>query len=337
MARMDKETREKYKDNLNKKIELMAGFDAIREEKEKHKKRWNELKQLWRVNEEELKAYPKLNTDPDQLNYWDGKFHVKELTKTHKICICTNVMNRLKDISRTLPANIEALKDYPDIEFNLLNYGDTSGLDQWVKKNMMPHIESGILKYYRVLDEISHYSMGHSRNICMRLAGGLDNASHNIIVNQVDADNYLKHKDPEHMTFPEYVNKLAHELPEKAIFGKGHRLMNGRIGFYKDEFLMLGGYDEGLSGYGHDDRDLYNRAMSLGYSLAWYGGQYVNRIHTPRESKVKNMKQKDWRFTEEMNKLISLDSLEEGRFVANIQTHWGKAKVLKNFEEEIDM
>jgi hypothetical protein len=333
---MNKETRNRYKYNLNRKIELMDQFNAIRDDQLNHTDEWNRLKKEWRINEDELAKYPVINTSPIRKDYWDGKFTGK-VTKQHKVCICTNVMNRLGDISKTLPANIEALKSYPNLEFTLLNYGDTSGLDKWVKDNMMEHIESGLLKYYRILDKIDHYSMGHSRNVCLRLAGGLDNASHDVIVNQVDADNYLKHKDPKAPTFAEYVNMLANEVPNKCIFGKGKRMMNGRIGFYKDEFLMLGGYDQSLSGYGHDDRDLYNRAMCLGYKLAWYGGQYVNRIHTPRSSKVENMAEKDWRYTEQMNKLISVDSLEDGRFVANIQRHWGKATVMKNFKEEMEM
>ena len=186
--------------------------------------------------------------------YWDGKFHQK-VTKQNKICICTNVMGRLQDVSQTLKNNINALKSYPNVEFTFVNYCDQSGVDQWIQSVMMEEIEMGLLKYYRVLDPIKYYSMSHSRNITMRLAGGIDNISHDIIVNQVDADNFLKHAEPEkNYNFCEYVNLLAHEVPEKAIFGKGKRLMHGRIGFYKDEFInLLGGYDEGLSGYGHDD------------------------------------------------------------------------------------
>ena len=43
--------------------------------------------------------------------YWDGKFHQK-VTKQNKICICTNVMGRLQDVSQTLKGNINALKNY---------------------------------------------------------------------------------------------------------------------------------------------------------------------------------------------------------------------------------
>ena len=313
----------------------MEQLDANRKDKGNHKGEWDNLVKLWTENNTILKAYDKINTEvPSQ--YWDGQFS-HEVTKNHKICICTNVKDRTRDISITLPKNIKALSKYPNVEFNLLNYDDNSGLDDWIKKNMMEHIESGLLKYYKVLDKIPFYSMSHSRNVCIRLAGGLDNASHDVIINQVDADNDLTPPKPIDDDFATYVNKLAHELPEKAIFGKGKRLMHGRIGFYKDEFLMLGGYDEGLSGYGHDDRDLYNRAMLLGYKLAWYGGTYSKRMNTPIKHKVENMEHKDYRYTEDMNKLISMDNLEDGKYITNIGRHWGKANILKNFTEEFSI
>lgn len=333
---MNKAERKIQTFHLNRKIELMKQFDIYRDIRGENKKIWNELRVEWASNEIILKAYPYTSTEPIQASYWDGKFKAK-VTDYKKVCICTNVMGRLEDLSQTLPDNIDALKDYPNLEFTLLNYGDKSGVDEWIKDNMMEHIDSGLLKYYRVLDDIEYYSMSHSRNVCMRLAGGLDNASHDVIVNQVDCDNFLRHNDPKAETFPFYVNRLAHEVPEKAIFGKGKRLMHGRIGFYKDEFLQLGGYDESLVGYGTDDRDLYNRAMCMGYSLAWYGARYVRRNHTPRASKVENMKFKDWRYTEEINKIISLDNMEDGIFISNIQRHWGKSKISKNFKEEINM
>lgn len=314
----------------------MEEFNAIRDDQKNNKAKWNKLKKLWGENETILKSYKDINTIVAG-QYWDGLFS-QEITKTNKICICTNVMDRLKDLSATLPVNIEALKDYPDVEFVLVNYNDKSGVDDWIKKNMMTHIESGLLKYYKVLDDIKFYSMSHSRNICIRLAGGLDNASHDIIVNQVDADNDLRPVVKSiKEDFATHVNRLANQIPEKAIFGKGKRLMHGRIGFYKDEFLMLGGYDEGMVGYGHDDRDLYNRAMLLGHKLAWYGGTYCKRIHTPIRDKVENMQFKDYRYTEDINKLQSLDNLDDGKYVANISRHWGEAKIQKNFTEEFDM
>ena len=40
--------------------------------------------------------------------------------------------------------------------------------------------------------------------------------------------------------------------------------------------------DESLIGYGHDDRDLVDRALLQGFRLMWFGGGYVNRIQSSR-------------------------------------------------------
>jgi hypothetical protein len=163
--------------------------------------------------------------------------------------------------------------------------------------------------------------MAHSRNICFKLANGL-------LVNSVDADNFIN------PGFFDYLNKLAHQQPEKAIFAKGKRSLHGRLGFYKHEFIdLLGGYDEGLLGYGAEDHDLMHRAWGLGFSLLWYGGQFYKGTPNHRKHQTENFDEKDWKYTECRNKVISLFNLTYGRFKANSKREWGKATVVKNFKE----
>ena len=99
-----------------------------------------------------------------------------------------------------------------------------------------------------------------------------------------------------------YLNRLANECGSKVIFAKGKRGMRGRIGFYKNEFInLLGGYDENLLGYGHDDHDLVKRAWKLGFTMYWWGGKYFDTIKTSRKEKNMNMA-KPWKVTENENK-----------------------------------
>ena len=64
---------------------------------------------------------------------------------------------------------------------------------------------------------------------------------------------------------------MANDCPKKVIFAKGKRAMHGRIGFYRKEFVdLLGGYDETLQGYGHDDHDLVQRAWKQGFVMYWW-------------------------------------------------------------------
>jgi len=260
---------------------------------------------------------------------WDfwipGEEPIPQEAKTErKISLCTTCMNRLNNLMITLPKNIMDNQDYPNVEFVLLDYNSTDMLENWVRDYMMHHIENGVLVYAKTT-EPPFYTMSHSRNVAFKVATG-------DIVNNVDADNFTG------PGFANTLNRMAEIRPTKAAFSKGKRMMHGRIGFYKDEFIELGGYDEDLVSYGFDDHNLLYRAMATGCKLMWWGYWariYSERIPTPRSEKIRNMENKNRRETEQMNKDITFDKLDRKQFVVNQDRHWGKATVVKNFKEEI--
>jgi hypothetical protein len=227
-------------------------------------------------------------------------------------------MNRLHTLREVLPRNLEDNRHYSKLEWLLLDYNSSDGLEDWVATEMREHIESGLLTYCRTTQP-QYYSMTHSRNLAFKLASGA-------IVHNVDADNYTNHG------FAPYLNRLANQCPERAVFAKGMRLLRGRLGFYRRDFIdILGGYDEDLKGYGHDDRDLFERAMHSGFTLLWFGGRFVDRIRTPRSVVGQNMQNRNWRETETRNKAISEASIRAGRYRANGGRRWGCGTVTKNF------
>lgn len=237
-------------------------------------------------------------------------------------------MNRLDDLMITLPANIHANEDYPDLEFVLLDYNSSDGLGRWVRRRMINHINSGRLVYYRT-DEPKSYSMTHSRNVAFRLATG-------DIVNSLDADNFTFDGKPVDQSWAHWLNDKADENPEKTVFCKTKQvtIMHGRIGFWKDEFMALGGYNEDFKGYGHDDQDLVERAVGSGFKLVKWGGGYFYRIQTPSKKKDVNLAE-HWDKTRRENRELSRKNLAVGMFVANHGSHWGKATVMKNFKERV--
>jgi hypothetical protein len=256
--------------------------------------------------------------------YWNGRFDNPIGDKKYSVSICTTCMDRLDDLADTLPKNIEDNIDYPRIEFVVLDYNSKrEKVGEWIKDHLDEYIEAGILNYYRTEDP-DRYSMSHSRNVAFRLANGY-------IVNNVDADSFIN------KGFAEYLNKLAYQQPDKAIFAKGKTMLRGRLGFYKKEFVnLLGGYDESnLSGYGHDDHDLLHRAYGLGMTLMYYGGDFYGSVPEHKKHQVENFSEKDWRYTEKRNKVISYFNLTYKLFTANRKVHWGKAKLIKNFKEEV--
>ena len=231
-------------------------------------------------------------------------------------------MGRIHDLIRTLPRNICDNAAYSNLEFVLLDYNSQDGLEQWVAGNMMQYIQSGRLVYARTT-EPKYYNMCHSRNVAFKLASGE-------IVCNVDADNWT---GPD---FARTLNKLANEQPERAVFAKSRQLIRGRIAFYKREWEeLLGGYDEDLRNYGHDDRDLVNRALLQGFRLMRFGETQVSRIPTSNTERVLNMEAKRWRDSEGQNKAISKTKIESGELKANQGRSWGSALLMRNFSEQI--
>jgi hypothetical protein len=245
-----------------------------------------------------------------------------KVKKNYKISICTNCMNRLEDVKRTLPKNIEDNTDYPNIEFVLLNYNSEDELDRWVFHNMKEYIDKGILNYYKTR-EPKYYSMTHSRNIEFKIAQG-------DIVNNVDADHFTN------KGFAKMINLLANQHHKKTVFVKSKQKNRGRLGFFKKEFLWLGGYNEEIEGYGFDDEDLLLRAYHSGFTILKFGGGFMNITDDHRRHVMTNYKNKDWKFTQRKNTLISMLSLAHKKYRANRGHEWGVAKLIKNFKEEID-
>lgn len=273
--------------------------------------------------EEEIKELEKhIYVKP--LYVWDGSFSYDIPPFQYSISICTTCMNRLNDLKETLPKNIKSNSDYPNVEFVVLDYNSTDKIEDWMKKEMIDHIWSGKLKFLQT-KEPQQYSMTHSRNIAFRAASG------SIVLN-VDADNYTN----DH--FATFINRLANEQQYNAIFAKGKRMIRGRIGFWKHEFTdILGGYDENIEDYGHDDHDLIYRAYNLGFRLMYYGGQFYSNCGSPKHQ-TENMKNQDWKTTEIRNKLISHQNIYNKIFKANHNNKWGYVNdLIKNFERKIDL
>jgi len=242
-----------------------------------------------------------------------------------RLSICTTVMNRLKDLKQTLRKNMADNANYPNLEFVVLDYNSTDGLEEWIKAEMMDDIKNGRLTYAKTT-EPKYFSMTHSRNMAFKVASGE-------IVNNLDADNFCQ------TGFARYINRLSVAMPERAIFAKSRQLLRGRLGFYKQEWTALGGYDERLGAYGHDDADLLHRAWESGYTLMPFSqgeGCFVGIVPKHNKHSDENM-ELPWWVTEGENRMLSFTNLITGRLVANKGHEWGKGHVKINFKKEVDL
>ncbi len=256
-----------------------------------------------------------------------------ETVPKQSISICTTCMNRLEDISRTLPCNIEDTKDYTPVEFVLLDYSSTDDLPRWVRHNMQSHMQSGLLKYCRIEGE-PYFRPGHSRNVSFRLASG------NIVVN-VDADNFI------HKGFIPRINQCLRQygtmaVPRQFLQKDSSRLLlKGRFAFYREDLLSLGGFDESLDqGYGSDDVNLVFRAILRRFQMACFEDKYMaDRLETSNEARTSLINTLGLTFEQSKarNEAITSRMLCRGITVANEGKHWGKATVVKNFSESLSV
>lgn len=180
-----------------------------------------------------------------------------------KISFCITCMNRLHHIQETLPKNIEDNYLPNDVEFVLLDYNSSDGLEDWVKTSMSDHIESGILAYYKTFDATG-YLRSHSRNVSFRLAQGH-------IVCNLDADNFLGKGFAAEM-IKEFEQKqnifYTSDLSSKDAYG--------RVCLLKTDFMTIRGYNEALVGYGYEDDDLFIRLEKQGLTHLYYHNQEFN-------------------------------------------------------------
>lgn len=263
------------------------------------------------------------------IDYWDGSFDLP-IVKNNKISLCTVVMDRLDQLKETIFKNIEYCNGYPNFEIILLNYNSRDGMDEWVKESLSDYISDGIITHYHTT-EPEYFDNSHSRNVAFKLASG-------DLVTAIDADMFVGED------FLTYLNKIANQLPEKAVFIRGKTAIRGRIAFYKNEFMELGGFCEDFVGYNPWDRDIFHRAVVSGFKVAGFGRRYGKKaggILPVEDHPNRNINYPDcvggWNSAMKLNRALGAINILLGRIVANDRIHWGKAKLIKNFEEEVNI
>ena len=171
-----------------------------------------------------------------------------------KISFCTTCMNRLIHLKQTLKQNILDNENYPDLEFILLDYNSSDGLQEYVETELDYFIKNKKLIYFRTEEPVK-YNMSHSRNLAFKLATGE-------IVCNIDADNFTG------IGFASFVNDMFQD--DDKIFLCTHDKVAvkndvlGRICVKKVDFLSISGYDETMKHYGFDDHDFCNRLEMFG-------------------------------------------------------------------------
>lgn len=192
-----------------------------------------------------------------------------------KISFCTTVMNRLHHLKETLPINVADNATTENIEFVILDYNSTDGLEAWMQQKF--DIFCGKVVYFKTTQP-TFYNRSHSRNMAFRLASG-------DVVCNLDADNYTGNG------FAEYLTAMFQQHNSIFIAPQNNNLSDtfGKITTTKNDFLQIRGYDEAIKGYGFEDNDLKNRLTNLGRTEATFNNlEFLKAITHTEDERIKN-------------------------------------------------
>lgn len=165
-----------------------------------------------------------------------------------KISICTQIKNRLYQFSKTFNENIETIKKYSDIEWIIVDYGSSDGLNKYIEEYVNQY---DFIKYYRTIDKDTEYSIPIAKNLAARLSSG------DFILN-LDCDNFLDN----------IIEKIKETNTNIGVFCNEYlKGTYGRIGVHRDIYIKVGGYDEYFFPAAVHDNDLILRCQSIGYEF----------------------------------------------------------------------
>ena len=179
-----------------------------------------------------------------------------------KLSLCTTCMGRAHHLKRTLPQNL-ADRDWsrPDaVEFVVLDYSSPDDLADWITTDpiLKPYHEAGILKFAQCVGQ-DYFRHSHAKNMAHAVATG-------DVVCNVDADNFVG------VGFTDYLQNLFQRRPnaivasnrlDNRLYAEMHKGCMGRIALSRENFQMLGGYDESdrFRGWSGEDSDLVIRGV----------------------------------------------------------------------------
>jgi N-terminal domain of galactosyltransferase len=184
-------------------------------------------------------------------------------------------MNRLAHIAATLPQNLLDNRDYPDVDFVILNYNSKDELQKYILDTFGAEIRSGRISYYRTAQP-DYFDRSHSRNVAFRLAQG------DILCN-LDSDNFTG------PGFAAYLNDLFCTFTDIFVSAPFEDNIAGRIAMRKQDYLSTRGYDQRLMCYGYEDDDMICRLETNGLRKVIIDDKkFLNAIGHPAAEKIEN-------------------------------------------------
>lgn len=244
------------------------------------------------------------------------------------LSFCITCMNRFQQIQKTLPKNLEdnrSSKEY--VEFILVDFGSTDGLQEWITLNFMDEIDEGYLKYFYT-EELMYWHASVAKNTAHMLS------NNNILVN-LDCDNYTGFNGGvfilNNMLKYGFDNTIIHQ------FSNEYDGSYGRIAIIKNKFIEMGGYDENFEPMGYQDADLILRLCISGTKYIHLVDKEYNKTirNTKEDSMINTGSNISWAEMNHLNYTSSRKNITSGILSANAEKpHIGIVENVFTFLDE---
>ena len=167
-----------------------------------------------------------------------------------KASLITTCKGRLGHLKSTAPTTVTQLG--VEYEFIVVDYGDSEGLLSFVRED----IEFKHRAMVQVLENTDTFNLNRARNFGAKFAAGE-------VLAFVDADVFLADR-----WLSNVINGITNGY--KLVTREGTRKgITGTFAVSKDLFELVGGFDEALVGWGHDEVDFCRRCRKLADSCTY--------------------------------------------------------------------
>lgn len=243
---------------------------------------------------------------------------------------------------KSFVSNLELFLADGHVKWIFVDYGSSDGITAWAWQQpiVWKAVQKQVLTWLEV-PEAKYYVGGHSRNVG---AAFLNTP----IMGNLDVD---------HVASADYLREIRYQLGRMRMaqtqvnWKSPNGIWAGRMAFYREDFVAVGGYDENFCLWGGEDLDLVSRLTRLG----------CKRVVLPRSANwgLAEKHSSDIRSKNANHALIRFIGMEDnnasfiknchfwqkeigilrdigGLVVANWGKNWGAAKIRVNRGELVD-
>ena len=233
------------------------------------------------------------------------------------ISYCSQIKNRFYQFKQTFYHNLEIIKNNKNTEWIIVYCDSSDDISDFMNYFIKSSKHINRIHYYKTIN-FKNYSIPIAKNFAARLSSG------DYLFN-LDIDNFIG-------DVTESIIKLAPKGICCNVMKKG---VYGRIGYSREMFDKVGGYDESFLPAGKHDTDLKLRCGLIGYEFIDIPYK-IEAILNSKEETTKNIESDlDWKTMNFINGKKMKDNISSKNFHPNKE--FTKCELIHNFSRYLNI